>query len=48
MGLENKTPRLHILGHLLEVLIKIWQFGKEFFESSKFGPFFPWGILCIC
>jgi hypothetical protein len=38
----------YILGYLLELIIKIWQFGFIFFPSKSymFGAFFiPWKIL---
>jgi hypothetical protein len=40
----------YILGYLLELIIKIWQFGFIFFlsKSDTFGPFFiPWKILFV-
>jgi hypothetical protein len=44
---KNQNPS-YILGYLLELIIKIWQFGKKYsLKSGEFGPFFPWKILCI-
>jgi len=44
---KNQNPS-YILGYLLELIIKIWQFGKKHsLKSGEFGPFFPWKILCI-
>ncbi len=39
---ERKKESLYILGYLLELIIKIWQFGFFILRSNKFGPFFPW------
>ncbi len=48
MKIRKQTISFYILGYLLEVSIKVWQFGIfKFQKSDKFGPFFPWKILCI-
>jgi hypothetical protein len=46
--LKNQNPS-YILGYLLELIIKIWQFGrKKFFKIWRiWAIFFPWEILCI-
>jgi hypothetical protein len=42
MKVEKISESFYILGYLLELIIKIWKFGKVFFsKSGEFGPFFP-------
>jgi len=44
-----KTESFYILGYVLKVIIRLWQFGIFLnLKCVKFGPFFPWKILlCI-
>jgi hypothetical protein len=39
---KKKTGSFYILGYLLELIIKIWQFGDFFLKkiSGEFGPIF--------
>ncbi len=49
MKVEKKTKSFYNLGYLLEVIIRLSQFGKNIIQKSgKFGPLFPWKFLCIC
>jgi hypothetical protein len=42
---RKKEKSFYILGYLLELIINIWQFGKEKLKSSKCGPIFPWKVF---
>jgi hypothetical protein len=44
MKVEKKPESFHILGYLLELIIKIWRSGNSFFsEFGEFGPNFVHG-----
>jgi hypothetical protein len=40
---KKKTESFYFLGYLLELIIKIWQFGFYFFplKFGEFGPLLP-------
>jgi hypothetical protein len=40
MKVGKKPESLYILGYLLELIIKIWQFEFSSSNSGKFGPIF--------
>jgi hypothetical protein len=39
LKIKKETESFYILGHLLELIIKIWQCFLEFKKSSKSGKF---------
>jgi hypothetical protein len=40
MKVGKKPESLYILGYLLELVIKIWQFEFSFSKSGQFRPIF--------
>jgi hypothetical protein len=43
MKVEKKPESFHILGYLLELIIKIWQFGKTNLEIWRIWAIFSHG-----
>jgi len=44
---RKKPESFYILGYLMELIIKVWEFGIFLINVTNLGHFFPWKILCI-